>query len=131
MAVRPGWRWSPVCTTPARPHTAASTRPSTPRRGAPGSCGRAAIEGFREDAVDWTRADYRFTQRDRTLYAFQMRWPEDHRAVIRSLRPDEHVQSVRLLGGDRLPFQQAGGVLVASLPQQPPAPYANCLAINL
>ena len=116
-------RWSAVCGEGifgTRPFRIAGEGPS-----------HVAIEGFREDAVEWSDTDYRFTQRGGTLYAFQLRWPGDRRTVIRSLRPDEQVRSVRLLGGDPLPFQQVDGVLVASLPQRPPTPYANCLAIDL
>ncbi|MGW0229965.1 alpha-L-fucosidase [Actinopolymorpha singaporensis] len=88
------------------------------------------IEGFREDAVEWTSADLRFTRKCDTLYAFQMRWPEDGRTVIHSLRPDDRARSVRLLGGGQVPFEQAGGVLVAQLPERRPVDEVNCLAIE-
>lgn len=90
------------------------------------------IEGFTEEPVAWTSADFRFTQKGNTVYAFQMHWPDDHRAIIRSLPADRSVQSVRLLGSnERLPFTYAHGILIAALPQQPPAECANCLAIEL
>ncbi len=92
---------------------------------------QVAIDGFREDAVPWTAEDYRFTTRDRTLYAFQMRWPADGRAVITSLDPDERVSAVRLLGGGQLPFEQRTGHLVITLPPRPPTRYPHCLVLQL
>jgi len=89
------------------------------------------IEGFREDAVSWTSADFRFTQKGNTLYAFQMRWPKDNRAVISSLMPADKVKKVRLLGAGELPFEQPFGTLVIKLPEQKPTEYVNCLAIEL
>jgi alpha-L-fucosidase len=92
---------------------------------------QVAIEGFREDAVAWTAQDYRFTRRDRTLYAFQMRWPADGRAVITSLDPGERVSAVRLLGGGELPFEQRAGQLTITLPPRLPTRYPHCLALQL
>jgi alpha-L-fucosidase len=92
---------------------------------------QVAIEGFREDAVAWTAEDYRFTRRDRTLYAFQMRWPADGRSVITSLDPGERVSAVRLLGGGELPFEQRAGQLTVTLPPRPPTGYPHCLALQL
>lgn len=115
--------WTAVCGEGifgTRPYRVAGEGPS-----------RVAIEGFREDAVAWSDADYRFTRRDNVVYAFQLAWPKDRRAVIRTLTPQERVRSVRLLGGDQLPFQQADGVLVVSLPDKPATPYANALAIEI
>jgi alpha-L-fucosidase len=92
---------------------------------------QVAIEGFREDAVDWTAEDYRFTRRDQTLYAFQMRWPADGRAVIKSLGPDERVSAVRLLGAGELAFEQSTEQVTVTLPAKPPTPYPHCLALQL
>lgn len=89
------------------------------------------IKGFTEDPVDWTGADLRFTQKADTIYAFQLRWPDDGRTVVRSLAPDERVTSVRLLGAGELPFEVAEGVLVARLPERKPVEGVNCLAIDL
>ena len=89
------------------------------------------IKGFTEDRVSWTSADYRFTRRDNTLYAFQLAWPDDRRAVIRSLADHENVTSVRLLGHGPVSFEQAHGILVVRLPDAPPLDVANCLAIDL
>jgi alpha-L-fucosidase len=92
---------------------------------------QVAIEGFREDAVDWTAEDFRFTQRDQTLYAFQMRWPADGRAVIKSLGPDERVSAVRLLGAGELAFEQSTEQVTITLPAMPPTRYPHCLALQL
>ncbi|MBB6734748.1 alpha-L-fucosidase [Cohnella sp. CBP 2801] len=92
---------------------------------------RVVIDHFKEDRVEWSGADFRFTQKGNTLYAFQMRWPDDNRAVIRSLTPEEKVRSVRLLGVGEVPFEQPYGTLVVSLPSHRPTAYVNCLAIEL
>lgn len=87
------------------------------------------IEGFKEDAVNWTSSDFRFTTKNNTIYAFQMRWPEDNRAVIKSL--NEKVKAVRLLGAGNVPFEQPYGTLVVKLPNEKPTEYVHCLAIDL
>jgi alpha-L-fucosidase len=92
---------------------------------------RVVIDHFKEDRVEWNASDFRFTQKGNTLYAFQMRWPEDHRAVIRTLTPEDKVESVRLLGVGEVPFEQSYGALIVSLPEGKPTPYVNCLAIEL
>jgi len=89
------------------------------------------IEDFTEEAVAWQPTDFRFTCKGKTLFAFMMRAPETRVVVIRSLAPEEKVQSVRLLGGERLAFSQNFGALTVQLPQELPAKYANCLAIEL
>ncbi|MFC9693433.1 alpha-L-fucosidase [Kribbella sp. NPDC056951] len=89
------------------------------------------ISGFTEDRVDWKAADYRFTRRDNTVYAFQLAWPEDGRSVIRSLADHETVTEVRLLGHGPVPFEQSHGILVVRLPEAPPVAVANCLALRI
>jgi alpha-L-fucosidase len=91
------------------------------------------IEGFREEAVRWTETDFRFTCRDKTVYAFMMKAPKGERgvAVIRSFTPGEKVLSVRLLGAGPLEWKQNFGVLTVKLPPQLPTPYTNCLAVEL
>ena len=89
------------------------------------------IEGFKEDAVAWTSSDFRFTTKSNTIYAFQLRWPENNRAVIKSLTPADKVKAVRLLGVGDVPFEQPYGTLVVNLPNAKPTEYVNCLAIEL
>ncbi|MEV6283919.1 alpha-L-fucosidase C-terminal domain-containing protein [Kribbella sp. NPDC051770] len=89
------------------------------------------VRGFTEDRVSWTSADFRFTRRGDTLYAFQLAWPSDGRAVIRSLVGHETVTGVRLLGHGPVRFEQSYGVLTVLLPETAPLDVANCLAIDL
>lgn len=89
------------------------------------------IEGFKEDAVAWSSSDFRFTTKGKTIYAFQMRWPENNRAVIKTLEPSEKVKAVRLLGAGPVPFEQPYGTLVVNLPDTKPTEYVNCLALEL
>lgn len=90
-----------------------------------------AIEGFREDKVDWTSRDYRFTQRDNTIYAFVMKWPDNKTAEISSLKVDENIANVRLLGGTNVQFSRQGESLRIALPDNAPTAFPNCLAIEL
>lgn len=98
-------------------------------------CGEGAssvvMEGFTEEQVPWQETDFRFTAKDSNLYAFLMKAPENRVAVIRSLREDEVVRSVRLLGEGTVPFAQSFGTLTVKLPETLPTPYTNCLAIEL
>jgi alpha-L-fucosidase len=92
---------------------------------------RVVIEGFREDPVAWTSSDFRFTAKGKTIYAFQMKWPENNRSVIKTPEPSEKVRSVRLLGHGPVPFDQPFGTLVVSLPDKKPTEYVNCMALEL
>jgi alpha-L-fucosidase len=106
-----------------RPWKLAGEGPATAQAGA-----------FKEDAVQWTSRDVRFTARDGRLYAFLMKWPEDGAAGIAALasRRGPKVSAVRLLGLDEnLPFEQAEGALAVRLPREPTCDYAQCLCITL
>jgi alpha-L-fucosidase len=92
---------------------------------------KVVIDGYKEDAVAWNVADFRFTRKENTLYAFQMRWPENNLAVIQSLTSADKVKSVRLLGVGEVPFEQPFGALIVSLPDQKPTNYVHCLAIEI
>jgi alpha-L-fucosidase len=72
------------------------TRPF--RDGAEGPSG-GVVDGIGEEGVAWTPADHRFTRRGAIVYVFQMASPGDGHAVIHALGPEDHVASVRLLGG--------------------------------
>ena len=89
------------------------------------------IEGFTEEAVNWTSSDFRFVSKDDKLFAFMMRVPKNRVAVIKSLKPDEVVKTVRLLGGGQLDFGQHFGALVVNLPENMPSIYTCCLEIIL
>ncbi len=92
---------------------------------------KVLIEGFREEQTLWNASDFRFTTKGNTLYAFMLKAPESRVAVIKSLKPEEKVTAVRLLGAGELPFNQSFGVLTVQLPQDLPTAYTNCLAITL
>lgn len=89
------------------------------------------IDGFKEDRVTWSSSDFRFTQKGRTVYAFQMKWPENNTAVIESLAGAGRIKAVRLLGACEVAFEQPFGTLVVQLPDSKPTAYVNCLAIEL
>jgi len=89
------------------------------------------IEGFREVAVNWTETDFRFTAKEKTVYAFIMKSPENRCSVLRSFKAEEKITSVKLLGLGSVPFNWNYGVLAVKLPEQLPTPYLNCLAIEL
>ena len=92
---------------------------------------RTVIRGFTEEQAPWTSADYRFTQKGNTVYAFMMRTPESRVAVIKSFQPEEKVKSVRLLGVGNLTFSQNFGVVTVQLPEKMPLEAVNCLAVEL
>ncbi|HIT79540.1 MAG TPA: alpha-L-fucosidase [Candidatus Faecivivens stercorigallinarum] len=92
---------------------------------------RTVIRGFTEEQAPWTSADYRFTQKGNTVYAFMMRTPENRVAVIKSFQPEEKVKSVRLLGVGNLTFSQNFGVVTVQLPEEMPLEVVNCLAVEL
>lgn len=91
-----------------------------------------ADQRYHEPEVAWSPADFRFTQRDNVLYAYQMRAPEDGQATIRALRSDQarRVVAVRLLGEGSVPFEQAADGLHISLPALPPTEGPRGFAIT-
>jgi alpha-L-fucosidase len=94
----------------SRPWEVAGEGPSSSRSGA-----------FNENAVEWSAADFRFTRKGDTLYAYQMRLPENGQAVIRSLATGlaRKVASVRLLGHGNVAFMQGAEGLQITLPEFP------------
>lgn len=92
---------------------------------------RVVIDGFREERAEWNSSDFRFTRKDDTVYAFMMQAPDNRAAVIKSLCPEEKVESVRLLGAGEVEFVQRFGVLTVKLPEKLPTEYTNCLALKL
>ena len=70
----------------------------------------------------YTAQDFRFTVNNGVLYATELGWPADGKALIRSLLPADQVQSVTLLAtGQAVPFQQQADGLHLTLPSQTPA----------
>lgn len=102
-----------------------------------GSAGALTAQGFNEGkGKPFTAEDIRFVQKDKTLYATVMGWPESGTAIIKSLgksNPNhvENIKQVRLLStGQILKFKQNSEALEVYFPnQQPEASYANALEI--
>ena len=93
---------------------------------------QVVIQGFAEDAVTWTIEDFRFTQKDGQVYAFQMKWPEGGKTVIRSLALGKVpvVKSVTVLGSaGPVPFEQTGRGLAIDLPEQQPSAFVQCYRV--
>jgi alpha-L-fucosidase len=87
-----------------------------------------------EGAVDYKSQDFRFTAKGKTVYAFQMNWPEDGKAFIRSLGSNNvpKVTGVKLLGAKgKVAFEQAYGGLVIRLPGKPVCDYAHCFRVEM
>ncbi len=78
-----------------------------------------ATARFEEPVVAWSPAVFRFTQKGDTLYAYQMRRPEDGQTVIRSLASGQawSVAGVRLLGHGDVSFEQTAEGLRITLPR--------------
>ena len=107
----------------AEPWKVAGEGPTAPEAGA-----------FREDRVEWSAEDFRFTSRGNTVYAFQMAAAPDGQAAITSLGlgSGTKVSGVRLLGSAQpVSYEQREGALVVQLPDQAPAPHVSCLAVGL
>ena len=89
------------------------------------------IDGFREETVEWTPSDFRFTKKGNVVYAYMLAVPENRIAVIKSFTEKEIVKKVRLLGHGEVAFSQQFGAVSVRLPDNMPAKTANCLAIEL
>jgi alpha-L-fucosidase len=94
---------------------------------------QVVIKHFQEDAVPWTIEDFRFTQKDGNVYAFQMKWPEGGKTVIRSLALESvpAVKSVTVLGFDGpVIFEQTRRGLAIDLPERRPAEFVQCYRVS-
>lgn len=89
---------------------------------------------FQEKKLEWTPDDFRFTQKDGKIFAFQMKYPEDRRAIIKSLGLSSgiSVKKVKLLGfEDELEFDQLENALVIKLPDKCYSTrYPHCFCIE-
>ena len=95
---------------------------------------RGAEGQFKEEAVNWTAEDFRFTEKAGAVYAFQMKWPEDRTALIKNLASHRgpKVAGVRLLGSDaNLPHEQTDSGLKVRLPEKPTSEYAHGIHVRL
>lgn len=91
-----------------RPWRIGGEGPSTSPKGA-----------FNEDAVSWGEEDFRFAQKENTLYVFQMRFPKSGQALVRSLATGAapRVGRAVLLGAGELKIQQQAEGLQIALPE--------------
>lgn len=94
-------------------------------------------QGHDQDTKPYTAQDFRFTQKGNTLYAIEMAWPSDGRAVIRALGAAQEakglqVTSVELIGSStKIDWHQTGDALELKLPATAPGKYAYAFRISL
>jgi alpha-L-fucosidase len=94
---------------------------------------QVVIRHFQEEAVPWTIEDFRFTQKAGNVYAFQMKWPEGGKTVVRSLALESApvVKSVAVLGYDGpVTFEQTRRGLAIDLPEQQPSEFVQCYRVS-
>lgn len=91
-----------------------------------------AQNDFKEEAVAWKPADYRFTQKGDTIYAFQMRRPRVNQSVIRSMARGKapEVADVQLLGCGKVQFDQTAEGLEITLPPGWQTDLPQCFAVK-
>ena len=104
---------------------------------------RVAVEGptgqeggaFKEDQIEWTPQDFRFTAKGDAVYAFQMAHSGDGRARIAALASGVagKVTGVDLLGAAaHLSFSQdADGLQIVGLPERPVGEGPQCFRVRL
>ena len=84
----------------------------------------------------YTAEDFRFTEKNGTLYAIELGWPANGEVVIHALTATtlgdgKQIHSVKLLGSEAdLPFTQLPDGLHVRLPEQPTGKYAYTLRID-
>lgn len=83
--------------------------------------------GFNETKTQFTSSDFRFTQKDGNVYAFMMKAPESGVAEIKTV--EDKVLGVELLGYGKVPFDVSDGTIKATLPENLPTEYTNCLKL--
>lgn len=90
------------------------------------------IERFREDMVEWTVEDFRFTSKGQDVFAFLMKWPEGGRTVVRSFAAGamSRVAAVTMLGTGPVPYEQTPRGLAVDLPMEKPTAYTQCLKVT-
>ena len=89
-----------------------------------------AINGFQEDKTVWNSDDYRFVQKKGRVYVFMLGAKAGENAILRSFS-NIKIQSVRLLGGEKLAFEVLPDQLRIKLPDHMPCLCANTLEIVL
>ncbi len=93
----------------------------------------AASGSFTDAATpEFTGQDFRFTQKGDKLYAIVLRWPEEGKLVVRSMKQGTvEIRDVALLGcNDALAWRQTVQGLEVTLPGDPPTPFAHALRVT-
>lgn len=101
------------------------------------SAGELTAQGFNEGkGKPYTSEDVRFAQKNETLYATVMAWPESGTAIIKSLGKEspyhsKKIRKIKLVStGEKLKFEQNSDTLEVYFPsQKPEVSYANALEI--
>lgn len=99
---------------------------------------------FEEKAVAWTSSDFRFTSKGKTVYAFQMKYPESREAYILKLgKSAGKIIAVSLLGSgtgagkpatnakSTLEWRQHEDCLYVKLPVEKVCEYVPCFKVEL
>jgi alpha-L-fucosidase len=89
---------------------------------------------FEEKQQAWTTADFRFTCRGNTVYAFQMRYPERREAFIRALgaKTGLKIVAASVLGAKApVVWRQLEDGLLVRLPDEPVCPILPCIKVEL
>jgi alpha-L-fucosidase len=105
----------------------------------------APQERFREVELEWQPTDFRFTCKGKTVYAFQMGWPEDgpagrRTALVKTFASGTgtggyrlalaDVVAVELLGHGPVAFELGReGLQISGLPETRPVQCAHCFKI--
>jgi len=95
-----------------------------------------SAQGFNEGGgKPFSSQDYRFTQKGNVLYALALGWPENGKALIKSLSKGnplkpETINRVEFLGGGELKFERKDEGLEVVLPDKPELNYAYSLKIS-
>ena len=92
----------------------------------------AAAGAFKEQlAKPYTATDFRFTRNKHAVYAIELAWPDDGTVTIRSIKPADRVQDVRLLGSSTpVRWQSTAQGLVLHVGARPAGPAAFVYAIR-
>jgi alpha-L-fucosidase len=92
--------------------------------------------GHDQDTKPYTAEDFRFTRKGNVLYAIQMAWPENGRAVIHALGAGHEgkglqIKSVELVDGEKVEWRQSDDAMQVILPGAAPGKYAYVLKVTL
>jgi alpha-L-fucosidase len=88
---------------------------------------------FKEDALSWTTADFRFTSKGDAVYAFQMHYPEHREAFIRNLglASGVKVKEASVLGYDgKIVWRQLEDGLLVQLPANKVVDLVPCIKVK-